>query len=201
MTPTVHLSPLGNSQPYEPGTGPQSSSPRPFQLRSGAVNSPSSPRSTCPHETPTTAAQRPADPSAPTTTPAVSCSPDRSRTCPPEVTELTAAPVRTSAPAPAAASRRAASKPSRSVIPSPRCIRRVTARHPSRVRVSRSTMSWTSGARSISARSAERRTSPPPHVLYRGGTARSSSTVRAPPRAAARAADAPAGPPPTTTTS
>ena len=31
MTPTVRVSPLGNTQPYEPGTGPQSSSTRPDQ--------------------------------------------------------------------------------------------------------------------------------------------------------------------------
>ena len=71
MTPTVSVSPLGKTQPYDPGTGPQSSSTRPVQSLPGGVGSSASrPRSTCSQRTPTTDAARLPEPSAPTTAPA-----------------------------------------------------------------------------------------------------------------------------------
>src|SRR5262249_24568206 len=78
ITPTVSASPFGKTQAYEPGSFPQSSSTRPLQRRptdGDTGNSTSSPRSTCRYVTPTYGAHTPDEPSAPTTTRALTVEP------------------------------------------------------------------------------------------------------------------------------
>ena len=154
MTPTVSVSPLGNTQPYEPGTGPQSSSTRPCQsVPAGVGSSASMPRSTWSQTTPTCVAARLPDPSAPTTAPTVRVPSRVDSTTPLAVWSyaVTVTPVRSSTPAPVATRTSASSSWDRSTIGRKGGASRVNPARPAQVKVTRPTVSRESGARSTPA--------------------------------------------------
>ncbi len=199
---------MGNTQPYEPGIGPQSSITRSRHRAAtggGTGISSSRPRSTCWNRTPAYRALTPDDPSAPTSTRARTLVPSASRARARPLSSLIPRTVdccRRVTPASAAALRSASSNSSRDTMASSGASsRRVNSRRPFRVAV----MEWmVSRAGTCMCRPAATREvpiRPPPHVLYRGCSARSITTLRAPAAAAASAAVRPAGPAPTTATS